>query len=92
MADFAFANICHGSCSKADTVVLELRASDEDVYEQQIFQGCIVIVYNRMSRFILFFLSSFLFVISPSGEVHREIRDFHAVCRVLYLICFHQAG
>ena len=27
MADFAFADIYYGSCSKADTVVLELRAS-----------------------------------------------------------------
>lgn len=47
---------------------------------------------NESIYIILFLLSLFLFVISPSGEVHREIRDFHAVSRVLYLICFHQAG
>lgn len=33
-----------------------------------------------------------LFFISPSGKAHREIRDFHAVSRVLYLICFQRAG
>lgn len=70
VADFAFADIYYGSCSKADTVVLELRASDEDVYEQQIFRGCKAIVYNRTSQFILCCFSwvCFFLLLVPVGK------------------------
>lgn len=54
---------------------------------------------EQVAFFFLSFLSLFLnfhsfcsFFISPSGKAHREICDFHAVSRILYLICFPQAG